>query len=364
MPNEKTIILKPSQALGDLIETTRVLKSINKNLPDLEIKVKVKEDERRQILEGYLKVYDGGFVSQLLDIDYQPLSNELEIDLTWYQNELPNHYGFHYTEAMLRMAEKELSEKLSEKIFLTREFESKLIFPEEKFKQNIELGKRKLEEILEQNKPIIWLGTRTAGSENRMPQSYHSNFWTDLIDSLSDKFTFYEKRAPNEAPIHPAVYPKPGELLPFVAESEIIKASAAGIGIDGMQIHLAYALGNEKMVILLGPTHPKAVIYPGSEKTMLTIPDLETFNNSKPCQNLGLHGYIQLSEYPEIKDIMKTHYPNYEFPQEIQEALRENSQGKLNEVIKKLKCPSSDCCFSQLTVQRVIEKLESLISQQ
>ena len=360
-----TLILRPSQAFGDLIEATLVLNSIHKTLPDLEIKVKVKEDERKLILEGYLKEHDG-FISELInfDTDYKPKQSEFEIDLTWYQDELPNHKGFHYTEAMLRMAEKQLKKKLNKKITLTRKVESELIFPLEKFEKDIELGKRKLEEIIKEhpNKPIIWIGTRTAGSQNRMPQSYHSNFWTDLINELSDSYTFYEKRAPNEPPIDSRTYPKAGELLPFAAEAEIIKASLAGIGIDGMQIHLAYALGNKKMIVLLGPTHPKAVIYPGSENTMLTIPYLVTFKNSKPCPNLGLHGYIQCLKYPEIKEIMKKHYPNYEFHPGIQEALRENSQDKLNNAIKTLKCPTSDCCFSRLTPQRVIGKLENLIN--
>lgn len=365
--SKNTIIVTPSQAFGDIIETTRVLNSIHATLPKLEIKVKVKEDERRQLLEGYSKTY-GGFVSDLLDVDlldvdYRPASNELKIDLTRYQDELPNHLGFHYTEAMLRMAEKQLSIALREQIVLTRGAESKLIFPEEKFKQDIESGKRKLEEILKQNhnKQIIWLGTRTAGSENRMPQSCYPAFWEDLIEELSDNYSFYEKRAPNEAPIHQEVYPKQGESLSLVAESEIIKASTAGIGIDGMQIHLAYALGKERMIVLLGPTHPNAVIYPGADNTILTIPDLEAFKNSVPCSNLGLHGYIHYSKYPEIKDKMKKYYPNYEFNNEIEEALRENSQDKLNNAVKTLKCPRTNCCFSQLTIEGVIERLESLI---
>ena len=362
--NYKTIIVKPSQAYGDLIETTCVLKSIHKALPNLEIKVKIAEGEKRQILEGYLKDYNG-FVSELINLDYQHSQQELEIDLTWYQNELPNHYGFHYTEAMLKMAEKQLSENLNQEIALPRGIESKLIFPLEKFKRDIELGKRKLEEIIKEhpNKPIIWLGTRTAGSQNRMPQSYHPDFWTEIINNSSRNFIFYEKRGPNEATIHPKIYPKSGESLPLAAESEIIRASAAGIGIDGMQIHLAYALRNKKMIVLLGPTHPKAVIYPGSKSTMLTIPDLKTFENSKPCPDIGLHGYIQCLKYSEIKKIMKIYYPNFEFNPEIQKALEENSQDKLNKAIKNLKCPTSDCCFSQLTPQRVIEKLESLITQ-
>lgn len=354
-----TIILKPSQAFGDLIETTRVLKSINKTLPSTKVKVKVKEDERRQFFEGYLKQYSG-FVSELIDydIDYKLGQDELEIDLTWYQNELPNHKGFHYTEAMLRMAESQLLEKLNQKITLTREVESELIFPEEKFQKEIESGERKLEEILQQNpdKPLIWLGARTAGSQNRMPQNYHVNFWTDLINNLSDKYTFYEKRGPKDPQIHPEVYPKPNDSLSLVAESKIIKASAAGIGVDGMQIHLSYALGNKKMVVLLGPTHPNAVIYPGSENIMLTIPKEPIF-----CPIIGLHGYISIDKYPEIKTIMKEHDQGYEFPKEIQEALEKNSQDELNKIIRTLKCPLPNCCFSELTLEKVIEKLLKLL---
>jgi len=370
----KTVILNLSQAFGDIIETTRVLKSIHQTLPNLEIKVKLTEGERRQILDGYLKRY-GGFVSEILPLNYQipkeSKQKESEIDLTWYQDELPNHYGIHYTEAMLRTAEKQLSKILNKQITLERNVESELLFPLEKFKEEIELGKRKLEEIVQQNpnKQLIWLGTRTTGSQNRMPQSHHGNLWTDVINNLSNDFIFYEKRAPNDQPIHQEIYPKSNESLSLSAESEIIKQAEAGISVDGMQIHLAYALGNKKMLVLLGPTHPKAVIYPNTENDMLTIPDLKTFESIRNCCiACGLHGYIQISKYSQIKEIMTTRYSEFEFCPEIQKALKEKSQTSLNEAIKLHGCRALKekekqyDCWSLITPSKVIKKFYQLMN--
>ena len=73
----------------------------------------------------------------------------------------------------------------------------------------------------------------------------------------------------------------------------IIRATAAGIGIDGMQSHWAYALGKPWMVLLLGPTAASAIVYPGAEHQMLAVPQ----RMPGQCFGCGNHGYYR----PRIK---------------------------------------------------------------
>ena len=365
------IIVKPEDAVGDTIISTRLLKSLSKTFPQTQIFAAV-SGFKVDLLEGIL-IENGGFVSgrgisRIVERDYNPSSNEFLIDISSYINANASLTGENYSESMFRLAEEQLKEKGIE-TRLNREVSPELRFDNvPAFKEHVEKGRNKVGSIKKEygDKQILWLGTRTSGSKNRMPQSYkpYENFWSDLIDEIGNDFVLYEIRGPGEKPIDERVEPKAGENYRFAATSEIIKNSVAGIGLDGMQIELAYALGKRKMVVLIGPTHPKANIYPGSEGDMITVPDISRFEKGIYCRGCGNVGYSTSESFNERKSVMQERYPTFEFDKGTQKALETNSQEDWKQIIGCRKIKSGEDyydCWKQVSVEEIASKLKILL---
>src|SRR3989344_5095347 len=357
-----TIVITGTDAYGDTITSIGVIKAIyeNQDLQDMRIKVKT---SKGFIFQSLLKKY-GGPIDQLVDLDYQPQENEVVINLSEYLDRNPNIFGVNYLETMTLEAEEQIKQKLGKNVFLRKDIDPKINFEIVKeYQEEIEIGKERIKQLQQEfgNKPIIWLGTCTVGSKNRMPQSYepHKDFWKELVNRLKPKFILYELRAPDTPPICEGVQPLQGRDLSFIANSEIIKASIAGIGLDAMHIEWAYALGNKKIIILLGPTHPNSITYPNARKTMLTIPDLKEFENQRNfCCGCGNLGYSSFRGLNEIKELMKQRFSDFEFDKETREAFtRKDIEALKNTQIKCRKIKIGEDlydCLRELSVQKVI----------
>lgn len=278
--------LKPLNAFGEVMAFTRVLKSLLKSLPAYSLQVAVEADKA-----PLLKDYEESSEITLVD-SFSAKPGFPVLDLTQNQDLLPNLKGFHYTEAMLRLAETQLEECWGREISLSRDTQPKISFRAAEFEDEITRGKIVAEKLLAQcslegKQGVVWLGT-SARSVNR-EHPVGPAFWQAVVDKLKEHFLFYEIRPPGSEPACRGILPAVGEELgSFAATSVVIKNTIAGIGIDGMQTHFAYALGNPWMVVLLGPTDSAAIVYPGAEGQMLTVP---YGKQTSPCYGCGNHGY-------------------------------------------------------------------------
>lgn len=368
MRKTREIVLKISEAWGDTILATRVLKAIDQRLHS-RIKVKVSSG-RRIFLEGLVN-QRGGFNGELVESSYIPSSSEFQVDISDYLDMPSNRNGINYSETILQLVEEQIGKQIGVKNFrLPRDVKAEIRFDEKKYEKDIETGRKKVEELKTKygKKPIIWLGATTAGSKNRMPQNCKGkeDFWQELCDRLKEKVVFYELRARNTKPICGGIEPLEGESFSFVAESEVIKASSAGVGVEGMHVEWAYALGKPKMIVLVGPTHPAAKIYPEAKEIMLTIPSIEEVkaykNKCWGCGNLGYSTFVGLEE---SRKVMTRRFPKFQFDSKTERALESKDNVALNNA--KVKCRKLKQgehlydCWDGLSTEKVANQIEKLI---
>jgi len=366
MGDKTKIIVRPEVGIGDVIMTTAVLKSLSFSAPGIPIIVSVNEN-KKELLEGLLNE-NGGAIAKIVGFDYVSERSEALIDFRGYLNLNQDLSGINYYSSLIDIARVQLREQDFD-FSLRRNIPPEVRFDNVKrLKEEVKKGKEKVENIKEKygDKPIVWIAPRTQGSKNRMPQSFppRKDFWHKLVDECKERFIFYELRAPEELPICDKVEPRQGESYSFAAQSEIIRASVAGIGLNGMGIQFAYALGKKKMVVLLGPTHPNAIIYKGSEKEMLTIPSLESFENSSYCRGCGMVGYSNIESYKKKKEVMKKRYPRFDFDFETKVAIESGNVEKLRAAPNCRELKEGEHfydCWKDLEVKKVVEKLESLL---
>jgi hypothetical protein len=353
-PSIETIIVRPEDAIGDTLIITRLLKSLSQTFPKIKIVASV-DKSKQDLLKGILKI-NGGFVnggglSAIVERDYIPTSRELLLDFEGYLNENQALRGENYSNSTFRLSEKILRD-FGINIPLRRDVLNEVRFDNvAEFSEHIEMGKRRVEKIKRKHgeKPIIWLGTRTAGSTNRMPQNYvhQQNFWRELVKELKEDYTFYELLGSKDEPFSNGVEHGEGNFH-FAFSSEILRACTAGIGLDGMQIELAHALGNSKMVILLGPTHPRAVIYPDFEEHMLTIPSVVDFEKLNYCRACGMVGYSNWTSHQEKVSIMRTRYQGFELDSAMECRKLKKREDKYD-------------CWKNLDVKEIKNKLTNLL---
>lgn len=368
-----TIVVYPSLAYGDLIMALGVIQSVHSHdkLKHLSLKLAVSQ-ARSVIFEAYRQGH-GGFISAIVDPGYQPGPREFVIDLRWYQNLLPNIRGVSYLECMFQCAESALQAAWGSTIQLERLL-PQLLFPEAIFSAEQAEGRARLERIRASSpgRRILWLGTTTAGSKNRMPQcrAGKEEFWADLVRHIKaasgDEFVFYELRGPKQPPICPGVLPELGATpLSLAAESVIIGASCAGIGVDGMHFHWSLALNKTTMVLVLGPTHPQAVVYPGTETSVRTVPAAAPAGR---CFGCGFHGYFQLAVCPQVEAAMRGRCSSFEFDEMTAAAVRANKQQLLDQAIQSVGCRRLAAketpydCWDLVEVEPVVTALKELIS--
>lgn len=110
-----------------------------------------------------------------------------------------------------------------------------------------------------------------------------------------------------------------------------------------MHAHFAYALGKMKMVLVLGPTHPTTIVYPGVESEMLTV---LTVSELSGCYACGNHGYIKDEKLQDALPVMKERFGNlFAFDME----------GKCRQP---LSAETFYNCWDKVTPDKVIEKLK------
>jgi len=369
----RRIIVRPETGLGDAVMVTGVLQSIERALPDAELSVSVSQFQGA-LLRGNLKENtdptNKGRIANIRDRKYTPklASGELLIDLSGYLNGNAALTGAQtLTDSQIALAEEQLGRN-GIKVPLERGAVPSISFENvPAYRDHIELGRKKLEQMRgdHSGKKMVWLGGRTAGSVNRMPQSYepNANFWVELVDRLRDSVVFYELRGPNDAPICDGVEPRKGESYHFAADAAIVKGTQAGVGVNGFHIEFAHALSKPNMVVVVGPTHPKSVVYKNSSGTMLTVPDANV--SLEGCRACGMLGYSDSESFAKRAEVMQGRFSGFEFDPETQAAIRDGDISALNggvPLCRKLRAGELRYdCWSGVSAEAVANKLESLL---
>lgn len=367
----KKIIVRPEAGLGDAVMLTGVLRSLEKALPDAELEVSVSKLQG-VLLQGNLKEHtnltDKGRIAKILDRKYIPAEGEMLLNLSGYLDGNAALTGAQtLTDSQIALAEIQLGQNGLD-IQLERGTIPRIRFdnvPE--YRDHIELGRAKLEQMRGEykGKQIVWFGARTSGSENRMPQSFepNKNFWGDLVDRLRDRVVFYELRGPSDDPICEGIEPRKGEIYHFATEAEIVKGTKAGVAVNGFHIEFAHALGKPNMVVVVGPTHPKSVVYKNSSGTMLTVPDAD--DPVVGCRACGMLGYANPESFAEKARVMQRRFSRFEFDVDTATAIRADDVSALNGSVplcRKLNTGELRYdCWKTVTAESVATRLETLL---
>ncbi|WP_234498055.1 hypothetical protein [Vibrio maritimus] len=176
-----------------------------------------------------------------------------DVDLRLYTSRRP-HNNYPYRPSyihMLEMAEENLKIKLS------------------RLKPKVNLTKLELKygetEVSKYKKPLIWYQSQ-ATTSNRQWCKYK---WNELVDSLSDKFSFIDLSL------------KSYSLRQSLSVS---KACYAGICLDSFMVHGSAAVEANNVIVILGSSRSECVVYPRQ---------YVLYKNSQcqfqPC---GMHGYF------------------------------------------------------------------------
>lgn len=364
----QNIFVRSETGVGDAIMLTGVLKSLESVFPNAEFSVGITENQS-SVLMGRLRKNNPnggkGLIDRILGNDYVPSSREISVNLQGYITRNAALKGdMTYMQAQIQLAENKLRD-FGYDVSLPRDSIPEISFdnvPE--FAREVEIGRKKLDELKGKygNKPIVVVGASSAGSANRMPQSYNPNFWEELKEILKEEVILYELHGKTRELSPEVAEPKKDESYSLAVQSEIIKGSSAGIFVSGMHIPFSYALGKQKMVILIGPTHPEAEIYKTDGNSILTVPDASL--KLEGCRGCGMVGYDNPLSFAEKRDIMRKRFPGFEFDEMTRRAIAENNPDAINKspMCRELKTGErSYDCWSYVSPSEVAKKLESLL---
>jgi len=118
------------------------------------------------------------------------------------------------------------------------------------------------------------------------------------------------------------------------------------------------------MVVLAGPTHPRALVRPGDEEEVLTIPSLEEYDSLSNCRGCSMVGYstedtVQKSYRERLEGMRSRFSPDFNFDIGIQKALESNDLDALKTAPACRQLNPNEHrydCWQDLTSSKVLRK--------